>query len=86
MRRIRLLLACLAAALCSVAGDRGDRGAVRNLDILGSYSITQEMSPAMLDYHLLPYLLKAIQAFNRTHGGQEPSHLLIRTSGVIDVE
>jgi hypothetical protein len=86
MRRIRVLLGCLAAALCSVAVYQGFRGTVRNLDILGSYSITQEMSPAMLDYHLLPHLLKAIQAFKRTHGGQEPSHLLIRTSGVIDVE
>ena len=69
MRRIRVLLACLAAALCSVAGYQGDRGAGRILDILGSYSITQEMSPAMLNYHLLPHLLEAIQAFKQTHGG-----------------
>jgi hypothetical protein len=86
MHRIWFLLACLAVALYSVIVYQGYRGTVRNLDMLGSYGITQEMSPAVLDYHLLPPLLEAIQAFKQTHGGQEPSHLLIRTSGVIDVE
>ncbi len=62
------------------------RRTVRDLDMLGSYSITQEMSLAMLHYRLIPHLLEAIQAFKQTHGGQKPSHLLIRTSGVIDVE
>jgi hypothetical protein len=86
MHRIWFLLACLAVGLYSVIVYQGYRGTVRELDMLGSYSITQEMSPAMLDYHLLPHLLDAIQTFKRTHRGQEPSHLLIRTSGVIDVE
>jgi hypothetical protein len=86
MRRVRVLLACLAVALCSVVVYQGYRRTVRDLDMLGSYSITQEMSPAMLHCRLIPHLLEAIQAFKQTHGGQKPSHLLIRTSGVIDVE
>jgi hypothetical protein len=86
MRQILILLACLGIALYSVVVYQGYRETVRNLDMLGSYGITQEMSPAVLDYHLLPPLLEAIQAFKQTHGGQEPSHVLIRTSGVIDVE
>jgi hypothetical protein len=86
MRRVRVLLACLAVALCNVVVYQGYRRTVRDLDMLGSYSITQEMSPAMLHYRLIPHLLEAIQAFKQAHGGQKPSHLLIRTSDVIDVE
>jgi len=51
MRRVGVLLACLAVTLLSVAVYQGYQGTVRDLDMLGSYSITQEMSPAMLDYH-----------------------------------
>jgi hypothetical protein len=54
--------------------------------MLGSYTITQEMPPATLDDHLLPHLLEAIQTFKRTHTRQQPSHLLMRTSSLIDVE
>jgi hypothetical protein len=86
MRRVGVLLACLAVTLLSVTVYQGYQGTVLDLDMLGCYSITQEMSPAMLHYHLIPHLLEAIQAFKQTHGGQKPSHLLIRTSGVIDVE
>ena len=86
MRQILVLLACLAVALYSVVVYQGYRGTARNLDRLGSYRITQEMCPAMLDYHLLAHLLEAIQAFRQRHGGREPSHLLIKNSGIIDVE
>jgi hypothetical protein len=86
MRRIGVLLACLAVAFCSVAVYQGYRGTVRDLDMLGCYSITQEVTPTMLDHSLIPRLLEAIQAFKQAHGGREPSRLLIRTSGGIDVE
>jgi len=32
-----------------------------------------------------PFALGAIQAFKQAYGGQEPSRLVIRTSGVIDI-
>jgi hypothetical protein len=86
MRRIWFLPACLAGVLYDVLVYQGRRGRVRDLDSLGGYSITQELPPAMLDYHLIPHLLEAIQAIRWTHGGREPSHLLRRTSGIIDVE
>jgi hypothetical protein len=60
MRRIRVLLPCLVVVLYSVIVYQDYRGTGRNLDMLGSYSITQEISPAMPDYHLLPHLLEAI--------------------------
>ena len=86
MRRIGTLLGCLAVALFSVAVYQGYRGTVRDLNMLGCYGITQEVTPTMLDYSLIPRLLQAIQAYKQAHGGQEPTHLLIRTSGSIDVE
>jgi len=86
MHRIGVLLASLAIVLFSVTVYQGYRGTVRDLDILRRYRITQEVSPAILDYNLIPYLFGAIQAFKQAHGGQEPSRLVIRTSGVIDVE
>jgi hypothetical protein len=86
MRQILVLLACPAVALYSVVVYQGYRRTARNLDMLASYRIAQEMPPARLDYHLLPHLLEVIQAFKRTHDGQEPSHLLIKTSGIIDVD
>jgi hypothetical protein len=86
MRRIRVLLGCLAVALYSVVVHQGYRGTVPHLDMLGSYSIPHELSPAMVDYHLIPHFLEAIQAFKQTHGGRKPSQLLIKTSGAIDVE
>jgi hypothetical protein len=81
-----VLKGCLAVVLYDVLMYQGCRGRVRDLDSLGSYSITQELPPAMLGYHLLPYLLEAIQAIRWTHGGREPPYLLRRTSGIIDVE
>jgi hypothetical protein len=86
MRRIGVLLACLAAVLFSVVVYQGYRGTVRDLDTLVGYRITQEVTPARLEYNLIPCLLQAIHAFKQAHGGQEPSRLVIRTSGVIDVE
>jgi hypothetical protein len=86
MWRVGVLLACLSVALLSVAFYQGYRGTVQDLDMLGRYSITQAMSPTTLGYPLIPRLLQAVQAFKQAHGGQEPSRLLIKTSGVIDVE
>jgi hypothetical protein len=86
MRRFAVLLACLAIVLFSIAVYQGYRGTVRDLDMLGGYSITQEVTPARLDYQLIPHLLQTIQSFKQTHDGQEPSRLVIRTSGLIDIE
>jgi hypothetical protein len=73
-------------ARSSAAVYQGYRGTVRDLDMLGRYSITQEVTPARLDHYLIPRLLQAIHAFKQAHSGQEPSSILIRSSGVIDVE
>jgi hypothetical protein len=79
-------VACVTGALFGVAVYRGYRGTLRDLDMLRDYSITQEVTPARLDYHLIPHLLQAIHAFKQTHSGREPSRIFIRSSGRIDVE
>jgi hypothetical protein len=86
MRRIGLLVACLGRALFGVAVYQGYRGTLRDLDMRSDYSITQEVTPAWLDYHRIPHLLQAIHAFRQTHSGQKPSRIFIRSSGRIDVE
>jgi hypothetical protein len=71
MRQILILLACLGIALYSVVVYQGYRETVRNLDMLGSYGITQEMSPAVLDYHLLPHSLRRFKPLSK--------HMVVRS-------